>query len=265
MLSRIWYCIFQYYSIIISVLHEFYKYLTVFSCKKHEILAIPFNTCQLWLISYTEACNYVIVEEKGGFLMPLSIFLEMTLSAILTVWSPGPNNILLLSSASKYGVKRNLRFMTGIWSGSFTLMCLSGLFCSTLGKIIPGIQPVMKCLGAAYILYLSWQTWRRLPPSDKIQEKEPTWLMGFFLQLINVKIIIYGLTMFSAYILPYESSIPLLFLFAIYLMFLGALGNLIWAFAGNVLKRFYAGHYQLMNGIMALLLVWCALRIIGLL
>ena len=137
--------------------------------------------------------------------MPLSVLIEMTISAILTVWSPGPNNILLLSTASKYGVSGNLSFMTGIWSGSLTLMCLSGFFCSTLGTVIPGIQPVMKYLGAAYILYLAWQTLKRRPPSDQVQEKKPTWLMGFILQLVNVKIIIYGLTMFSAYILPYES------------------------------------------------------------
>ena len=49
--------------------------------------------------------------------------------------------------------------------------------------------------------------------------------MGFFLQLINVKIIIYGMTMFSAYILPYETKVPILFCFAVYLMFLGALGK----------------------------------------
>lgn len=197
--------------------------------------------------------------------MPLSVFIEMTISAILTVWSPGPNNILLLSSASKYGVRGNLRFMTGIWSGSLTLMCLSGVFCSTLGAIIPGIQPVMRYLGAAYILYLAWQTWRRLPPSDQVQEKLPTWKMGFFLQMINVKIIIYGLTMFSAYILPYETRVFMLFGFAVYLMILGALGNLIWAFAGDMLKRGYSSHYKVMNAVMALLLVWCSLRIVGVL
>ena len=44
--------------------------------------------------------------------------------------------------------------------------------------------------------------------------------MGFFLQLINIKIIIYGLTMFSAYILPYEATVFLCcFCFAVYLMF----------------------------------------------
>ena len=196
--------------------------------------------------------------------MPLSIFIEMTLSAILTVWSPGPNNILLLSTASKYGFSKNLPFITGIWTGSLTLMCLSGIFCTALSSIVPGIQPVMKYLGAAYVLYLAWQTFKRQPPTQSSHEKKPTWLMGFFLQLINIKIIIYGLTMFSAYILPYESGVFMLFLFALYLMFLGALGNLIWAFAGNILKQFYSSHYKLMNNIMALLLVWCSLRITGL-
>lgn len=197
--------------------------------------------------------------------MPIDIFLTMTISAALTVWSPGPNNILLLSTASTYGIKKNLKLMLGIWTGSLTLMCLCGLFCSTLGRIIPGIQPVMKYVGAAYILYLAWQTWKRRPPSDSVTEKEPSYLMGLLLQLLNVKIIVYGLTMFSSYILPYENQVSVLFFFAVYLMFLGAVGNLIWAFAGNILKRFYTSHYRLMNGIMSLLLIWCALRIIGLL
>ena len=197
--------------------------------------------------------------------MPISVFIEMTISAALTVWSPGPNNILMLSTASKYGVKKNLKLMLGIWTGSLTLMCLCGLFCSTLGKIVPGIQPVMKYVGAAYILYLAWQTWKRKPPKDNEAEKEPSYVMGLLLQFLNVKIMIYGLTMFSSFILPYESRIPVLFLFAVYLMILGGIGNLIWAFAGNVLRRFYENHYKLMNAVMALLLVWCSLRVIGVL
>lgn len=197
--------------------------------------------------------------------MPINVFIEMTITAALTVWSPGPNNILLLSTASKYGIKKNLKLLLGIWTGSLSLMCLCGIFCSTLGSIIPGIQPVMKYVGAAYILYLAWQTWKRRPPKDNEAEKEPSYLMGLVLQLLNVKIIVYGLTMFSSFILPHESRIPALFLFAVYLMILGGIGNLIWAFAGNILKRFYTNHYKLMNAVMALLLMWCSLRIIGLL
>lgn len=197
--------------------------------------------------------------------MNFATFLEMTITAALTVWSPGPNNILLLTTTSKYGFKANLKFMLGIWTGSLSLMCLSGIFCSTLGKVIPGIQPVMKYVGAAYILYLAYQTLRRLPPGENDNAKIPSYGMGIFLQLLNVKIIIYGLTMFSSFILPYETRIPILFLFAFYLMVLGAIGNLIWAFAGSLLKRIYTSYYKIMNIIMALLLVWCSLRIMGLL
>ena len=132
--------------------------------------------------------------------MPLNVFIEMTISAAVTVWSPGPNNILLLSTSSKYGVKKNAKLLLGIWSGSLSLMCLCGIFCSTLGSIVPGIQPVMKYVGASYILYLAWQTWKRTPPKENEAEKEPSYVMGLFLQLLNVKIIVYGLTMFSSFI-----------------------------------------------------------------
>lgn len=154
--------------------------------------------------------------------------------------------------------------MLGIWTGSLTLMILCGVFCSALASLIPGIQPVMKYVGAAYLIYLAYKTLRRLPPQESSSEKEPSYIMGIFLQLVNVKIIVYGLTMFSTFILPHVQSTILLFPLAFYLMILGAIGNLIWAFAGNILKRFYTAHYRLMNIIMALLILWCALRVIGL-
>lgn len=195
--------------------------------------------------------------------MTISVFFEMTLTAALTVWSPGPNNILLLSNASKYGLKKNLKFMSGIWTGSLTLMVLCGICSTILTALLPQIGPVLTVVGAVYLMYLAYTTFLRLPPGEGGDDREPTYRMGVFLQLINVKIIIYGLTMFSSFILPYERRPFMLFLFAFYLMVMGALGNLIWAFAGNILKRVYERHYRIMNLCMSLLLVWCALRVAG--
>ncbi|MDO4329138.1 MAG: LysE family transporter [Lachnospiraceae bacterium] len=157
--------------------------------------------------------------------MSLSVFWEMTLTACITVWSPGPNNIFLLSSASRYGIRRNLPFMLGVWTGSLSLMVLCGIFCSALTTIIPGIQPVMKYVGAAYLLYLAWQTFKRLPPGEGQADQVPTYPMGILLQLVNVKIIIYGLTMFSSFILPHETRPFFLLCFAFYLMVLGGSGK----------------------------------------
>ena len=38
-------------------------------------------------------------------------------------------------------------------------MCISVLFCSTIGTVVPGIKPVMKYLVAAYELYLAKTPW----------------------------------------------------------------------------------------------------------
>lgn len=195
--------------------------------------------------------------------MPFSVLVQMTLTAILTVWSPGPNNILLLSTASRFGLKKNLPFMAGIWTGSMTLMTLSGLLCRALARVIPGIQPFMSIAGGIYLIYLAWGTFRRCPPGQGKEEALPTYFQGILLQLINVKIILYGLTMFSTYILPWTTALPSILCFAGYLMVLGALGNLIWALAGNVLRRAYESHFRLMNTAMSLLILWCAVRVMG--
>lgn len=71
--------------------------------------------------------------------MPLWFFWDMTITACITVWSPGPNNIMLLSAVSKYGIRKNIKFMLGIWTGSITLMILCGIFCGGLTAIVPGL------------------------------------------------------------------------------------------------------------------------------
>ena len=86
--------------------------------------------------------------------MPLANLIDLTITCMITVWSPGPNNILLLSTSSRYGVKKNMPFMAGIWTGATVVMTLCGLLGQTLISVIPGIQPVMKMIGGAYLLYL---------------------------------------------------------------------------------------------------------------
>ena len=195
--------------------------------------------------------------------MPLANLIDLTITCAITVWSPGPNNILLLSTASRYGVRKNMPFMAGIWTGAFLIMTLCGLLGQTLITVIPGIQPVMKLIGTAYLLYLAWNTYKRQPPNASAEQQLPTYLMGFSLQLVNAKMIIHGITMFSSYILPFVQTTPMIFVFVIYFVVMGAIGNLLWAFAGNALNKLYTEHYKIMNLVMALLLVWCALRIAG--
>ena len=49
--------------------------------------------------------------------MPGAVFLELAAYACATTFSPGPNNILLLSCTSKFGFKKCLPLIFGIWTG----------------------------------------------------------------------------------------------------------------------------------------------------
>lgn len=195
--------------------------------------------------------------------MTIDMFITLLIFAATTTFSPGPNNILMLTLAGQYGFKKCLKIMTGIWTGSFTLMLCCGLFSSVLSTLLPGIAPYFKYVGAIYILWLAYKTVQRRPvTAGEGEQKEPAFLTGFFLQMANVKIMLYGLTAFTTYITPYVSSIPMLVFFAFVLMAVAATGNVIWAVVGNVCQRFYTKYYKVFNIIMGLLLVWCAVKIL---
>lgn len=193
----------------------------------------------------------------GDMLITLLVF------AATTTFSPGPNNILMLTLAGQFGFRKCLKIMLGIWTGSFTLMLCCGLFSSGLSRLLPGIAPYFKYVGAVYILWLAYKTVLRRPvTAEEGEQKEPAFFTGFFLQMANVKIMLYGLTAFTTYITPYVKGIPLLVFFAFVLMAVAAVGNVIWAVVGNVCQRFYTKYYRLFNMVMGLLLVWCAGKIL---
>ena len=195
--------------------------------------------------------------------MGLAAFIDLVIYDFTTGFSPGPNNILLLSVTSRYGFKKSLKLMTGIWTGFLMMMILSALFCTALSTLVPAIQPYMKYVGAAYILYLAYTTAKRKPPKEgNAEDKAPSYWMGLTLQLVNVKVIIYGLTAYTSFILPYENRMPVLMLYAVMLMSAGAGGNILWSTVGSVLRRFYNKYYKIINGVMAVLLLWCAWKVI---
>ena len=94
-----------------------------------------------------------------------AVYLELAAYACATTFSPGPNNILLLSSTSRFGFRKCLPLIFGIWGGLVAIMLLCGFGCAWLGELVPQIVPIAKYVGAAYILYLAYRTFMRSPGS----------------------------------------------------------------------------------------------------
>lgn len=181
--------------------------------------------------------------------------------AVITAATPGPNNIMSMSNAGRLGFRRALPFNLGIWVGFTLVMALCTLFCTALSALIPAIRLPMLVLGAAYMLYLAWGTFRS---SDVIQEDHARegFRSGLLLQFINPKIYLYGIMSMEAYILPYYSGQPaVLLFFALLLAFIGFVFTLAWAAFGSVFRLLFSRHARTVNTIMALLLVYCAVSL----
>ena len=181
--------------------------------------------------------------------------------AVITAATPGPNNIMSMSNAGRLGFQRALPFNLGIWAGFTLVMVLCTLFCTALSALIPAIRLPMLVLGAAYMLYLAWGTFRS---SDVIQEDHARegFRSGLLLQFINPKIYLYGIMSMEAYILPYYSGQPaVLLFFALLLAFIGFVFTLAWAAFGSVFRFLFSRHARAVNTVMALLLVCCAVSL----
>ncbi len=181
--------------------------------------------------------------------------------AVITAITPGPNNIMSMSNAGRLGFRKALPFNFGILAGFCLVITLCTLFSTLLSQLIPVIEFPMLIIGAMYILYLAWKTWRS---SDIIEERQVqnNFLTGLTLQFINPKFYIYCIVSMDAYILPYYAQdLGAIIGFAFLLCFIGFACTLLWSGFGSLFKLLFSKYAKLTNTIMAILLVYCAVSL----
>lgn len=181
--------------------------------------------------------------------------------AIITTATPGPNNIMSMSNAGRVGLKKSYPFNLGIWVGFMAVMIICTVLSSVLNRVMPLIKTPMLIVGAAYMLYLAYTTFKS---SGEIEDKQVKngFLSGLLLQFINPKIYIYGMVSMESYILPYYHNSPLRLIgFAVLLATIGCFFNLCWATFGSVFRLMFSRYARITNTIMSLLLIYCAITL----
>ena len=178
---------------------------------------------------------------------------------IITTFTPGPNNIMAMSNASRYGFKKSIRFNAGVFFGFFIIMVLSSFLSITLYNIIPSIKPLMTFIGASYILWLAWKIYKSKPHLEDENKATSSFTAGIMLQFVNVKVIIYCITIVSTFIAPYYNSVFALSMFSLFLASVSFMSTCSWAAFGAIFQKFLFKNQRIVNIIMALLLVYTAL------
>ena len=191
----------------------------------------------------------------------MNIILDYLPYAFIIAYTPGPNNILALNAVSRKGFHEGKKTLLGITVGFFLVMTISAVGCLELSRVIPRLAMVMKYIGAVYILWLAFHILSSKSKEDTDLKISDFWA-SFLLQFINVKIILYAITIYTGYILPNSNSKLLLSISVICNTMIGVSGCITWALAGHLLQKQYMKYYKLMNVMMAMVLIWSAFHLI---
>ena len=196
------------------------------------------------------------MEEFYTITMLLSIA-TFTLSTVLT---PGPNNIMLLSSGLTFGYKRTLAHMSCIVIGFPIMVLLVGLGLGFIFEKFPILFTILKFIGIAYLFWMAYKIANNKSSfeiNENSESKPFTFLQSALFQWVNPKAWIMAITSISIFITNSDNS----FFQVIIIAFIYLLSSLVstntWAYGGVILKRFIKEEksVQKLNICMALLLI----------
>lgn len=110
------------------------------------------------------------------------------LFAVSASVTPGPNNIMVMTSGVNFGVRKSLPLLSGICIGFAIMLLLVGLGFGKLFEYFPSLHLIIKCLGTLYLLYLAWAIARSGNiNTSNTQPKPLTFIKGALFQWINGK------------------------------------------------------------------------------
>ena len=188
--------------------------------------------------------------------MPGYVISNFFIYAIINAITPGPGNILALNTVSNYGWKKGKPLFFGIFVGYFVVQILCAVFVFGVSAFLPNVLGVMKYIGATYILWLAIHIVISKPAIDS-SEKSASFLKGFLLQFVNVKIYLFGITALTGYITDYSTSLMTLLFVELIIATIGIIATLTWIGLGVLLRKAYQKYYRTINIVLALTLLKC--------
>lgn len=178
------------------------------------------------------------------------------LYAVVNAFTPGPGNILALNTVTNYGWKKGCRLFFGIFAGYYVVQIICAVFVFGIGTFLPKALDVMKYIGAAYILLLAIHI-AMSNPNTMESKSDASFMKGFLLQFVNIKIYLFGITALTGFIAPYSTKLLVLIGFELLIATIGTIATMTWIGMGLLIQKFYLKHYRIINIILALTLVEC--------
>ncbi|UPQ89735.1 LysE family translocator [Vibrio sinaloensis] len=194
--------------------------------------------------------------------MEIEQFAALIVFAFVSTFTPGPNNLMLMTSGANVGYKRTLPHMCGIAFGFAFMVLLVGLGLSAVFAAYPLAHMILKYVSLAYLAYLALKIALSGQSKDVTNFKPMSFLAAASFQWVNPK----GWSMALSAVTLYSNGGGVLELAVISLTFLTVNfpSGSFWILAGRELQRWLTTQFRVrsFNIAMALLLVGSTLPMI---
>jgi threonine/homoserine/homoserine lactone efflux protein len=190
--------------------------------------------------------------------MSHSLLIAFVIFAVVMFFTPGPNNIMLLSSGLTYGFRRTVPHIAGITIGFAFMVGAVGVGLGAVFIAYPVLQTILKYLGVAYLIYLAAVIAISEPvePGQEGARGPMTFWGAAMFQWVNAK----GWVMVIGTITAYAAIASFPWNIAIQVslsLFLGVLSCTLWALFGTALRPILRSRraVRAFNIVMAVLLL----------
>ncbi len=202
--------------------------------------------------------NYIVQFAPYSCAMTYVLFIGLIGFAFASSITPGPNNLMLMSSGANYGLRRTVPHMLGVSLGHAFMVFMIGVFLLQVFEAYPELNLALTVAGGTYMLWLAWKIAHAVPPEACSVEGKPfTFLQAAAFQWVNPKAWIMGITAISGYA-PDNAGVVLgAATVAVIFCAVNLPSVTVWAWMGVQVRRWLgtAARLRVFNVTMALLLV----------
>ena len=190
--------------------------------------------------------------------MSHSLLIAFVIFAVVMFFTPGPNNIMLLSSGLTYGFRRTVPHIAGVTFGFAFMVGAVGVGLGAVFIAYPVLQTILKYLGVAYLVYLAAMIAMSEPvePDQEGGRGPMTFWGAAMFQWVNAKgwVMVIGTITAYAAIASFPWNIAIQVTLS---LILGVLSCTLWALFGTALRPILRSRraVRAFNIVMAVLLL----------
>ncbi len=189
----------------------------------------------------------------------LTMIISITSFALASTMTPGPNNIMLLSSGLTFGYKRTIPHALGINFGFPVMVICVGLGVGKLFEVFPFVYTALKVVGISYLFWMAWHiaNTKGSPATQNKNDKPFTFFQAALFQWVNPKAWVVAITSTAAFITDHQIAFTQVMIISCIYFFCGILSTNSWSLGGVMLKQFIQNErlIKFFNITMAILIV----------